>query len=114
MAFGYENVRSLHGDLNRGPKETEIQEPPRDCRGAGPRDALGEGNSFSPTCAMLWGRAAPCWDDAGEAWGAWLGSPQLWGQGVGCSERRPGMEQRWSCASLRILTNAVTGLVALK
>lgn len=94
MAFGYENVRPLRGDLNWGPNDTEIQEPPHDCRGAGPRDALGEGNSFSPRSAMLRERAAPCWDDAGEDWGARLGYPLLWGEGVGCSERQPGMELR--------------------
>jgi len=125
MAFGDEKVGSPPGEPDWVLHEIKTQEArrcgTRSCRGAGPTDAFWEGNPFSPRSATHQGRVALCGD------GGCVSAAGMVGGGVGCPAGVPPAPARgwrvllsdshlrgWSHASLQILTNNITGLVALK
>lgn len=120
MAFGYENVRPPPGELG-----WTLNEKAKSLRAvahtAGPSGAFWGGNPFSFRRATFKGRVALCWDGGVCPWLGW------WWEGVGCLAGVPPAPARgcwvllsdsclqgWSRVSLQILTNNVTGLVALK
>lgn len=125
MAFGYENTRPPPGELDGALSEIKTPEPPHPgtggCLGAGPSHAFSGGNPFSSPSATLGGKAAPCWE------GGCVPAAGMWRGGGGIPAGVPPAPARgcwvllsdsclrgWSCVSLHILTNNVTGLVALK
>lgn len=126
MAFGCENVRPPPGELDWAPNETEIQEPARRSRrgrrGAGASHASREGNPSSSRSAALRGRVALCWDGGCVAAAGVVvgrrgvprrGPPPALARGRWALLSGSRL-QGWSCASLQILTNNVTGLGSSK